>query len=125
MAKLSLAKLKKMRETLKKEQGSKAAQEAVLVLVGMGTCGVAAGANEVLKAFQEEIEKKGLTNVVIKQTGCLGLCSVEPTVEIVMPDMPRVIYGDVTAEVARDIVFKHIVSKKLVNEHIYDRPVKI
>jgi NADP-reducing hydrogenase subunit HndB len=125
MAKLSLAELKKMRETLKKEQGSKAVQDSVQVLVGMGTCGIAAGANEVFQAFQDEIAKKGLTNVVLKQTGCIGLCSVEPTAEIIMPDMPHVIYGNVTAEVARDIVFKHIVSKKLVNEHIYDRPAKI
>ena len=121
MAKLDREGLKKLREKVQKDQKSSASVQ-VEVLVGLGTCGIAAGAEEALKALKEEVEKKELKNVIIKRTGCMGLCTVEPTVEVVMQGMPNVIYGNVTPDVARDIVFKHIMSGRLVNEHIYDKP---
>ncbi|ADN02316.1 hypothetical protein STHERM_c13760 [Spirochaeta thermophila DSM 6192] len=92
------------------------------IVVGMGTSGIAAGAKETLDAFLRIIEEKGLTNVAVRQVGGFGLDYAEPTVEVIMPGMPRVIYGKVTPDVARRIVEDHILGGKLVENHVYDRP---
>ncbi len=123
MAKLTLADLKKLREAKAgelnaRDPGNKDAQ----VIVGMGTCGIAAGAKVAFDVFVEELEKAGLRNVAIRQTGCMGLCHSEPTVEVVSPGMPTVVYGKVDAETARKIVNQHLVRKLLVNDHIFDKP---
>ena len=123
MAKLTLEELKKLRENKKKELNKRDnSSKEVYVTIGMATCGIAAGSREVLQAFLSEIDKHTLDTVSIKQTGCMGLCSVEPTVEISMPDMPDIIYGKVTPAVVQEIVEKHILNKTLVNEHIFDKP---
>jgi len=123
MAKITLEELRRLREQTKADIEKREVEgKETLVIVGMGTCGIAAGARETLKAFVETIEKLGLKDVVVKQTGCMGYCYVEPTVEVVMPDMPRTIYGKVDADVARKIVEDHIVHKKLVSEHVMDKP---
>ena len=123
MAKLTLADLKKLREAKAgelnaRDPGNKDAQ----VIVGMGTCGIAAGAKVAFDVFVEELDKAGLRNVAIRQTGCMGLCHSEPTVEVVSPGMPTVVYGKVDAETARKIVNQHLVRKLLVNDHIFDKP---
>jgi NADP-reducing hydrogenase subunit HndB len=92
------------------------------LIVGMGTCGIAAGAKETFNVFVEELDKAGLQNVAVRQTGCMGLCHSEPTVEVVVPGMPTVVYGKVDAETARKIVNQHIGRKLMVNDHIYDKP---
>jgi NADP-reducing hydrogenase subunit HndB len=124
MAKMTLEELRKLRDSKKKELNKRdVADKNIQIIVGMGTCGIAAGAKETLDAFLQELDEKKLTDkVMVTQTGCMGLCYVEPTVEVIMPDMPDVIYGKVDAEVARKIVRKHIQGKALVNDHIYDRP---
>jgi NADP-reducing hydrogenase subunit HndB len=91
------------------------------IIIGMGTCGIAAGAREAWAAFQDELERHGLEGVQIKQTGCIGICHAEPTVEIRMAEMPATIYGNVDEETAREIVRKHILGGMMVNHHIYDR----
>lgn len=123
MAKMSLAELRSLRQKTKNSM-DKRDQEGkdIEVLIGMGTCGIAAGAKQTLEAFLDSIEKKNLSNVKVKQTGCMGLCYVEPTIEVRMADMPATIYGKVDKEVARQIVDEHIMNKKLLNNHIYDRP---
>ena len=88
----------------------------------LGTCGIAAGAKQVLEAFIDEIAAKKIENVTVKQTGCMGLCYVEPTVEVKVPGMPDTIYGKVDAEVAKKILKDHVLAKKLVSDHIFDRP---
>lgn len=88
----------------------------------MGTCGIAAGAKETMNAFIEELDKRGFSSVIVKQTGCMGACKLEPTVEIIMPDMPNIIYGKVSPKVAKDIVEKHILNKQLLDGHILDKP---
>lgn len=94
----------------------------VHIIIGMGTCGIAAGAKQVLEAFINEIDAKKIENVTVKQTGCMGLCYVEPTVEVKVPGMPDTIYGKVDADVAKKILKDHVVGKKLVSDHIFDRP---
>ncbi len=70
----------------------------------------------------DAITEKGLTNVLIRQTGCMGLCHSEPTVEVIVPGMPAVIYGNVDAATAREVVEKHIVGHQLIDNKICDRP---
>ena len=99
-----------------------ASNKDVQVIVGMGTCGIAAGAKDTFSALVEAINARGLTNVLIRQTGCMGLCHSEPTVEVVAPGMPTVIYGHVDAATAKDVIEKHIVGHELINDKILDRP---
>jgi len=123
MAKMSLEELRKLRDEQKKGLSRRDVENKdTQIIVGMGTCGIAAGAKETLDAFIQELDESDLKNVRVTQTGCMGLCYVEPTVEVIVPGMPDVIYGKVDAEVARKIVRKHIIKKALVNDHIYDKP---
>lgn len=92
------------------------------VLIGMGSCGIAAGAERVYKVFEDEIIKQGLKSIVLKKVGCLGLCFAEPNVEIKMPDMPDVLYGKVDENFATRILHEHIAGKNILNENIYDKP---
>ncbi|MFP4430188.1 MAG: (2Fe-2S) ferredoxin domain-containing protein [Spirochaetota bacterium] len=123
MARMTLAELKKMRAEKRQELDMRDVDnKTIQVIVGMGTSGIAAGAKETLAAFLDELENHGLTTVAVRQTGSLGLDHAEPTVEVQMQDMPTVIYGKVDPEVARKIVRKHILSKELLSDHIFDRP---
>ncbi len=123
MAKLTLDDLRKMREEKQKAIDMRdSSNKNVQVIVGMGTCGIAAGAKDTFTALIDSISEKGLTNVLIRQTGCMGLCHSEPTVEVVMPEMPAIIYGKVDAATAKEIVEKHIVGHQLIDNKICDRP---
>ncbi len=123
MAKMTLEDLRKLREEKKKAiEKRDVSENNITVIIGMGTCGIAAGAKDSLDAFLDEIDKKNLDHITVRQTGCMGLCYVEPTVEIRAAGMPDTIYGKVDAETARKIVDEHIINKKLVNNHIYDKP---
>jgi len=123
MAKMTLEDLRKLRKDKQQAMDMRSPDNKdVQVIVGMGTSGIAAGAKETLNAFIEELKSQGLSNVTVRQVGGLGLDHAEPTVEVRMPEMPTVIYGKVTATVARTIVRRHIMNKELVNEHVYDRP---
>ncbi len=123
MAKMTLEDLRKLRDQKRQELEMRSPDNKDAdIIVSMGTSGIAAGAKETLKTFVEELDQHGLTNVAVRQVGGMGLDHAEPTVEVRIADMPRVIYGSVTPDVARQIVRRHIIGKKLVNEHIYDRP---
>ncbi len=123
MAKLTLEDLRRMRgEKQKAMEMRDTSNKDVQVIVGMGTCGIAAGAKDTFTALVNTISEKGLTNVLIRQTGCMGLCHSEPTVEVVAPGMPTVIYGHVDAATAKDIVDKHIIGHALIDDKILDRP---
>ena len=123
MAKLTLADLRKMRgEKQKAMEMRDSSNKDVQVIVGMGTCGIAAGAKDTFTALVDTLNEKGLTNVLIRQTGCMGLCHSEPTVEVVVPDMPTVIYGHVDAATAKAIVERHILGKELISDKILDKP---
>ncbi|MDR1893630.1 MAG: (2Fe-2S) ferredoxin domain-containing protein [Spirochaetales bacterium] len=123
MAKMTLEDLRKLRETKKSDLERRSLEgKDIEIIIGMGTCGIAAGAKVSLEAFLSAIDAAGLKNVTVKQTGCMGLCYVEPTAEIRVPGMPDTIYGKVDADTAREIVETHLVKKKLVENHIFDRP---
>ncbi|MBI9103897.1 MAG: (2Fe-2S) ferredoxin domain-containing protein [Spirochaetales bacterium] len=123
MGKMTLEDLRKLRESKKNEIEKRETEgKDIEIVIGMGTCGIAAGAKESLDAFINAIDNAGLKNVSVKQTGCMGLCYVEPTVSVKVPGMPDTIYGKVDGEVATKIVEEHIVNKTLVNNHIFDKP---
>jgi len=100
----SLEELAKIREQAKHQLELREGKGGPSVVVGMGTCGIAAGARETLLAILDEIGKRNLTNVAVTQTGCGGLCEQEPLVEVVLPGQPKVTYGHVDPNRARQIV---------------------
>ena len=87
------------------------------VVVGMATCGIAAGARPVLSAFVEEINKRGLKNVQVTQTGCIGVCRLEPIVEVYVPGQEKVTYVKMNPEKVPQIVAQHLVNKQVVTEY--------
>jgi len=124
MAKLTLADLKKLRDDKKKEIVKRDSDgKTTQVIIGMGTCGIAAGAKDAFTAFLDEIEASGLTNVAVTQTGCMGLCYAEPTVEVISPDMPAIVYGNVKADLAKRIVKEHIVEGKIIGDNVFGKPM--
>ncbi|OQY35665.1 MAG: NAD(P)-dependent iron-only hydrogenase iron-sulfur protein [Spirochaetaceae bacterium 4572_59] len=123
MAKMTLEELRKLRSSQKSEMSRRDVDgKEIHIIVGMGTCGIAAGAKDALDSFLETIEKNNLNNIVVKQTGCMGLCYAEPTVDVKVPGMPDTIYGHVDAAVAKEIVESHVMKKNLVDNHIVDKP---
>ena len=90
---------------------------AVRVVVGMATCGIAAGARPVMAAFVEEIGKRGLDHVNVTQTGCIGVCRLEPIVEIYMPDQEKVTYVKMTPEKAMEVVDQHLIRGTVVDKY--------
>ena len=93
------------------------ADDDVRVVVGMATCGIAAGARPVLNAFVEECAKRGLENVTVTQTGCIGICQYEPVVEVVVPGEEKVTYVKMDAEKAIKVVNDHLVNRNVVAEY--------
>jgi NADP-reducing hydrogenase subunit HndB len=93
------------------------------IRVGMSTCGIAAGADEVFATLKEEAKKRNLA-IDIKKCGCVGMCFAEPLVEVAVEGLPPVIYGKVNKEIAVKILEKHVAGKILVNEYIFDLKVK-
>lgn len=87
------------------------------VLVGMATCGIAAGARPVLTALVEEVAKREVKDVMVTQTGCIGICQYEPVVEIVTPGKEKVTYVKMTAEKAVRVVNDHLVNGNVVTEY--------
>ncbi|MDD4527392.1 MAG: (2Fe-2S) ferredoxin domain-containing protein [Candidatus Margulisbacteria bacterium] len=123
MSKLTLDDLRKLRgEKVQEYSRRNNEQDNSSIIIGMGTCGIAAGAKDTLNSFVEALDEHGLTNVKVKQTGCMGACNVEPTVEIIVPGMPTIVYGNVNKDIAKKIVLKHIIGKELLDDHIQDKP---
>ena len=91
--------------------------DGIRIVVGMATCGIAAGARPVLKALTDEIAKRNVKNVSVTQTGCIGMCQYEPIVEVFEPGKDKVTYVQVNAEKAVKIVTDHIVNGKPVIEY--------
>ncbi len=114
----SLAELAAIKERMKDKVAIREGSGALRVVVGMATCGIAAGARPVLGAFVEEINKAGLTEkVTVTQTGCIGICQYEPVVEVFEDGKEKVTYVKMTAEKAARVVAEHIKGGKVVEEY--------
>jgi len=90
------------------------------VYVGSATCEIAAGADEVMEVFREQISNRGLTNVYLSQKGCAGRCNLEPTVEVVEHNRNPIRYGRIDAERAREIVEHHLINDEVISEWVID-----
>lgn len=86
------------------------------VIIGMGTCGIAAGAREVMTAVLEELKKRNITDVTVLQTGCIGMCQKEPLLDIVRPGEDRVTYGPVSPTDVPRIIGDHLVNGVVVED---------
>ena len=114
----SLAELQAFRDKMRNSMGIRADDSGnIRVVVGMATCGIAAGARPVLQAFTDEVAKRGLHNVTIAQTGCIGICQYEPVVEITEPGKEKVTYVKMTAEKAAQVVSNHLVNGNVMTEY--------
>ena len=114
----SLEELKAIRERMRKQVGLRDADDNdIRVVVGMATCGIAAGARPVLEAFLQEVDKRGLKNVSVTQTGCIGVCRLEPIVEVYVPGQEKVTYVKMTPDKVASIVSEHLVNGRVVEEY--------
>lgn len=114
----SLAELAAIRDKMKDKVIIREGAQETRVVVGMATCGIAAGARPVLNAFVEEVSKAGLSDKVsVTQTGCIGICQYEPVVEIVENGKDKVTYVKMTPEKAAEVVEKHLKGGKVITEY--------
>ena len=114
----SLEELRAIREKMKKQMDVREQNEdSIRVVVGMATCGIAAGAKPVLSAFVEEVNKRGLSNIAVTQTGCIGVCRLEPVVEVYVPGQEKVTYVKMKPEMVPAIVSEHLVNRRVVTEY--------
>lgn len=120
MAKIkSLEELRKIKQNASekvnlREKGENIDQ-LIQVKVAMATCGIAAGAREIMDFIIEDTAKQGIDNVVVTQTGCMGYCYAEPTIEVTLPNEEPVVFGDVTEKKAKEIIDKYIKNGELVD----------
>ncbi len=111
----SLEDLKKLKEKLQADTKLRDA-DGIKVIVGMGTCGIAAGAREVMAALMDEAKKRNLNDVSFQQTGCIGMCEKEVLVDVVRPGEARITYGNIKASDAAKIIAEHVVNGRIVEE---------
>lgn len=112
----SLEELKILREESIKNLEMRNTDKNVRVVVGMATCGISAGARPVLNALVEEVAMRNLKDVQVAQTGCIGMCTLEPIVEIYEPNKEKITYVNVNVEKVKRIVAEHIVNGSVVKE---------
>ena len=112
----SLDDLKRVREEALEKRSKTSTSGNAQVIVGMGTCGIAAGARETMKAVLEFIETENLEGIIVTQTGCIGLCEQEPILQVVRGEEEKVTYGKVTPEIAKRILKEHVSGGEIVKE---------
>ncbi|MBE6612534.1 MAG: (2Fe-2S) ferredoxin domain-containing protein [Ruminococcaceae bacterium] len=114
----SLEELKAIKAKMQDKVNLRTSSAETRIVVGMATCGIAAGARPVLNAFVEGVTEAGLgDNVIVTQTGCIGICQYEPVVEVYQSGAEKVTYVKMTAERAKEVIEKHIKGGKIVNEY--------
>ncbi len=113
----TIAELEAIRQkTLERVGYRKDADDDIRIVVGMATCGIAAGARPVMLAFLDEIKKRNLQNVTVSQTGCIGMCRLEPMVDVIVPGKDKVTYVNLNPDMVPRIVTEHIVNGNPVLE---------
>lgn len=117
MKKLKIGDLEKIREKTRKTANLRQGKARAKITVHMGTCGIAAGAREILTALMKEIEKKKIKDIIITTSGCAGLCSREPMATVEISGKAPVKYVDLTKDKIRKILNEHILTGSIVNEY--------
>jgi NADP-reducing hydrogenase subunit HndB len=115
----SLEELQKLREQVQKEIKARV-ETSTTITVGMGTCGIAAGAREVMGAILDELMAQGM-EAHVTTTGCIGMCSKEPLVDIQQGDEPRITYGNVTPAMVPRIIEEHLANGRVVEQWVVGR----
>ena len=114
----SLEELRAIREKMQQQVSLREqSDDNIRVVVGMATCGIAAGARPVLTAFLEEVQKRNLKNVTVTQTGCIGVCRLEPIAEVYVPGEEKVTYVKLNEKMVPKIVADHLVNHQVVSEY--------
>ncbi|GET19771.1 MULTISPECIES: (2Fe-2S) ferredoxin domain-containing protein [Prolixibacter] len=114
----SLEELRKLREEvqtrMKLRENSDKSDDLVRIKVAMATCGIASGARETMRVLIEQLDQRGV-DAVVTQTGCMGYCYAEPTVEVTLPGKEPIVFGEVKEERAREIIDKYVVNQELID----------
>ena len=113
----SLEELAKIREEALKKVDIRHDTQGTRIVVGMATCGISAGARPVMMALVEEVKTRNLHDVAVSQTGCIGICRLEPIIEVYRPGEEKVTYVEMTPEKAKKVIADHIVNGKVVDEY--------
>ena len=113
----SIEDLKALRRKILAANNLQAERTGTRVVVGLATCGIAAGARPVLEKFQQEVQAQGAQDVIVSQTGCIGVCRLEPIVEVYKPGCPRVTYVKMTADKVAKVVSEHVMGGNPVQEY--------
>ncbi len=113
----SIQELEEIRQKTLQKLNVRKDRSGTRIVVGMATCGIAAGARPVLTTIMDEIKKNDLADVVVAQTGCIGVCRLEPIVEVYKPGEEKVTYVHMTPEKAIRVVREHVMMDKVVKEY--------
>jgi NADP-reducing hydrogenase subunit HndB len=116
----SLEDLKRIKETAR-DQTSARSEGKTRIIVGLGTCGIAAGGRAVMQAVLDELAKRGLRDVSVETTGCIGMCQNEPLLDVIRPGEGRITYGNVKPEDVPRIVGEHLVNGRIVEDRVIGR----
>ncbi len=112
----SLEELNAIRDKKKDELSQRKDSQNLRIVVGMASCGIAAGAKPVMDAIIEELNTRGINDIKVSMTGCMGICRLEPIVEVIYPDETRVTYANIDAEKAKRIVAENIVNGQVCTD---------
>lgn len=118
----SIADIKAIRDRMQSQiiMRDNSGSDEIRVVVGMATCGISAGARPVFNTLIDEVAKRNLANVKVSRTGCLGMCKLEPIVEVFVPNQEKVTYCKVDPEKAKNIIVNHIVNGNVCTEYLID-----
>jgi len=116
----NLDELRKIRDEVRKSMDQRAGAHRAKLIVGMGTCGIAAGARETMQALMDALEQAGVSDVAVTATGCAGFCEREPLVDVEIGGQPAVRYGKVDAAAARRIVTEHVLGGRKVDSLVFE-----
>lgn len=116
----SLEELRRLRETLQQDMLARNGDGNPRIIVGMGTCGIAAGAREVMQAIMQQVRERNIT-VTISQTGCIGMCEKEPLLDVQLPGKGRITYGHVTPKDVERIIVQHVINGQIVEDLVVAR----
>jgi len=116
----SMEDLRHIQEQAFQKRRAKAKAGYAIVIVGMGMCGIAAGARNTAEAVRNYIERNHLSDIIIKQAGCIGLCENEPVVQVIIGENPKIVYGKVTPEIAERILKEHIQGGRSLPEYVIE-----
>jgi len=112
----SLEDLRRIRENLERQK-KESRSEKTEIIIGIGTAGIAVGAQETLETILDIIKEENLDNIIVQRTGNIGLDSLEPLVQVILPDKEKVIYGKVNSTMARNIMKEHVIGNNIVKEY--------